>query len=136
MTNDNYIDTGSSGYRRPTKRLTWTAGIALRWIAVIGCCARLDTTEAAVVASDNFDRADADTLGSSWTTLAGTTPYPITGHLVIATNQAGANAVDVGCYSYWNANTFSADQYSEATIPTTANFTSVIVRAGGASTVN
>ena len=61
------------------------------------------------------------------------------GHLVIANNQAGPNAEGVDCFSYWSGGTntvFSADQYSQAAIPTIGYYASVIVRAGATSTPN
>ena len=69
---------------------------------------------AQVVASDNFDRENASDLGTNWTRLSGTSPYPFLGNLVITNNQACANAPSVDCFSYWSGGTntvFSADQY-------------------------
>jgi hypothetical protein len=82
-----------------------------------------------VAASDDFNRADAADLGSNWTPLLGASPQPFLGHLVITNNQAGPNAQGVDCLSYWSANTFSDDQYSQAVIPKVGYYTTVIVRA-------
>jgi hypothetical protein len=82
------------------------------------------------VASDNFDQANAPDLGGNWTALLGTTPSPFLGHLVTMGNQAGPNVQGVDSLSYWSANTFSDNQYSQAVIPKIGYYTTVIVRAG------
>jgi hypothetical protein len=88
---------------------------------------------AGYVASDNFNRTDPTDLGSNWTPLSGTPPSPFLGQLVIVNNQAGVSALGVDCVSYWSANTFNDDQYSQAIIPKIGYYTSVIVRAGGST---
>ena len=91
------------------------------------------TPPAASDPSDNFDRADASDLGGNWTTLSGTSPFPFGGHLATTNNQACASAAGVDCYSYWSADSFNGDQYSQAVIATNGNYTAVIVRAGGST---
>jgi hypothetical protein len=54
-------------------------------------------------ASDNFNRADAPTLGANWTELEAATHD-------IHTNEARGVA---SCYAYWNADVFSGDHYSQ-----------------------
>ena len=67
-------------------------------------------SDTGIVASDDFNRADASDLGGNWTALLGTTPSPFLGHLVTITNQAGPNDRDVDCLSYWSHDTFNDDQ--------------------------
>lgn len=60
-------------------------------------------------ATDNFNRADG-ALGANWTTVPGKSAIAISG------NTAAASAVDPSmCAAYWNADTFSADQYAQVT---------------------
>jgi hypothetical protein len=40
-------------------------------------------SDTGIVASDDFNRADASDLGGNWTALLGTTPSPFLGHLVL-----------------------------------------------------
>src|ERR1700710_1416691 len=60
-----------------------------------------------MVASDNFIRADAGTLGGNWTMFHS--------DMTISGNKAvGTTGNDSG--DWWNANSFHNDQYSKITI--------------------
>ena len=61
-----------------------------------------------VVATDNFTRADAGTLGANWT-MAGANSLSI-----VSSNAAGVGVVNQG--DFWSANSFHNDQYSTITI--------------------
>lgn len=61
-------------------------------------------------ATDNFNRADAITLGANWTfafRASGSEEF------YVASNQASA-IWPVGTASYWSADAFNADHYSQA----------------------
>lgn len=60
----------------------------------------------ALPATDNFNRTDGG-LGSNWTAAYGA--------LAILSNQVRPNNVGDEAGLYWNADTFAADQYSQAT---------------------
>src|SRR3989344_5949066 len=62
-----------------------------------------------VPATDNFDRADATSLGSNWTQIGGANGIS---RNKVRTNASGFQS-DV---AYWNANSFNADQYAQITI--------------------
>lgn len=72
--------------------------------------------------SDNFNRANAVNLGGNWTVGPIATLF-IDGN-TCATNNIGGTSE----YEYWSANTFSPNQYSEATILSVNNFSAVVVR--------
>jgi len=77
------------------------------------------------VATDNFNRSDVNPIGGNWTTITGW------GNMKISSNtltQSGASSTDNG--AYWNANTFSTNQYSQAkaSILATNNDMSLVVR--------
>jgi len=61
-----------------------------------------------VVAADNFNRSDANPIGGSWTTVSSKN------NLKIVSNQVEAAIAGAG--AYWNANTFSANQYSRVKV--------------------
>jgi hypothetical protein len=76
------------------------------------------------VATDDFNRADAATLGANWTdnpTLTG---------MGIASNRAEAKAGGGFCQAHRSAEAFNADQYSKATI-VSADQTAITVRGSG-----
>ncbi|MES2315756.1 MAG: dockerin type I domain-containing protein [Patescibacteria group bacterium] len=77
--------------------------------------------------SDNFDRADATSLGSNWSTMIG--------GFDIINNTADQDVISTyETESVWAANTFNADQYSQATVasvPAYGEDPGVIVRASG-----
>lgn len=74
-------------------------------------------------ATDNFDRANADTLGANWTTWADNSPR-------IRSNQANS---DWYAYARYSGASFSGDQYSEIKLKTigTGTEAALLVRAGG-----
>ena len=78
--------------------------------------------------ADSFTRADASSLGTNWTTMASwTAPH-------IASNAAVNNTAATSyAFAYYNAQTFSADQFSQATLsasPTGYNGVGVRVAVG------
>lgn len=71
-------------------------------------------------ATDNFNRADAD-VGANWTELGNTTSNP---GFLVSSNAVKANPTPgggVGAFAMWNADSFSADQYSQFTYATSGN---------------
>lgn len=60
------------------------------------------------IASDNFNRANAGTLGANWTTRDSL------GVFGIVSNQASSTTDNSA--SYWNANAFPNDQWSQCTV--------------------
>lgn len=73
----------------------------------------------ALPATDNFNRI-GPTLGTNWTDLAAA--FTIVGNKAVATTEAE---------SYWSADSFNADQYSQVVVDG-SNYSGVIVRASGA----
>jgi len=71
----------------------------------------------AATASDNFDRADAETLGANWTTHCGATTWQI------VTNAASPDidAASGPCAEHYNATTFTGNHESQATYSTAVN---------------
>ena len=76
----------------------------------------------ALPATDDFNRADASTLGTNWTLSKNTWG--------IDTNRAKPTAVD-NCRAFWNADTFGNDQYSQAKVVSATNYFGVVVRCSG-----
>jgi hypothetical protein len=74
-----------------------------------------------VIATDNFTRADASTLGSNWTNTDSSS-------WGISSNQAHCTATggDSFAFTVWNANAFPNDQYSQITISSLAALTGLI----------
>jgi hypothetical protein len=71
--------------------------------------------DAGVVATDNFNHADANNLGGNWTSLDGD---------IDIVSNAATTTVNSFNVSYWSANAFNNDQYSKiriATDPLTPN---------------
>lgn len=64
-----------------------------------------------VLATDNFNRTNAGTLGADWTDI-GATP------ISVAANQAVAAGTDFISFNYWNAIAFPSNQYSQFVIGT------------------
>jgi hypothetical protein len=60
-------------------------------------------------ASDNFNRADANPIGGNWTTVPGANPFQILGQ------KAQGTVANVSNASYWNADAFADDQWSQLT---------------------
>ena len=72
-------------------------------------------------ASDNFNRADENPLAGNWTTV------PTAGNCKIVTNVV--NGVTTGSNEvYWNAGSFSNDQYSQLIFPTNVANNGVLCR--------
>jgi hypothetical protein len=69
----------------------------------------------ALPASDNFNRANENPLAGNWTTAPGASAMQLFSNQV--TGSTGAN-----CTSFWNADTFGNDQYSQVTPVDNTNF--------------
>lgn len=85
-----------------------------------------------VVATDNFNRANAATLGANWTVGVGATSPGV------QTNQAANHTASADCNAFWGANAFGNDQYSQMTLAALnsgADFSGVSVRASGTDQV-
>ena len=79
------------------------------------------TTAVTTLVSDNFNRANGP-LGANWT--------PAFGAMVIVSDAYAGNAAGQDSASYWNASTFTADQYSQAVLTLNDNISQagVLVR--------
>lgn len=64
------------------------------------------------IASDNFNRANANPIGGNWTTEGGTNAVQI------VSNAVEATVVNTTNFAYWNANTFPNDQWGQVTAVT------------------
>ena len=74
--------------------------------------------------TDAFTRADENPIAGNWTNIS---------DMKLASNQLVAN-VGVGeKYCYWNANTFSNDQYSQVQFVSMSGSVGLVVRGSGAS---
>lgn len=67
-------------------------------------------------ASDNFTRANSGTLGANWTQIA---TFP--GQPQVLSNAWGDGGFFISCGSYWSADAFGGDQFSNATLLSTTN---------------
>lgn len=65
-------------------------------------------------ATDDFNRADASSLGANWTDLSG--------NFQIVSNEARSKNNGVFDSVLWNANSFGADQYSQVKDTTVTNY--------------
>lgn len=65
---------------------------------------------AAIPASDNFNRVDEDPMAGNWSTSTGADSWRISGNAAHA--RGGVNFT----ITYWNADTFTANQSSQATL--------------------
>jgi hypothetical protein len=82
-------------------------------------------------ATDNFNRTDANPIGGNWTTITGFEAGQISSNRY-APNQGGS--YEGG--SFWNADVFAKDQYSQAKAATIYTYSRVAVRiASGAKTL-
>lgn len=85
----------------------------------------------ALPATDNFNRANASTLGANWTIEGGNGAV-----LRVVNNEAGPDPTTAPFdhLVFWNADTFSNDQYSQVTLKVVngSNQGGLIVRASGA----
>ena len=71
-------------------------------------------------ATDNFNRADAD-IGANWTELGNASSNP---GFLVSSNAVKANPTPGGgaaAFAMWNADSFTADQYSQFTFTTSGN---------------
>jgi len=64
----------------------------------------------AIVRQDNFNRADANPIGGNWTTVAAEAAFKIVSNHAEVSSKGNRNA------SYWNADAFNNNQYSQATL--------------------
>ena len=103
--------------------------IMITWIIAIAFCASVGLLEAqevpftSVVASDNFNRPNGP-LGTNWAE-----PLATQGNLVVTNDVVGVDTENAHCEAYWSANSFSDNQYSQASLTTTGPWTGVILRA-------
>ena len=65
----------------------------------------------AVAVTDNFDRTDANPIGGNWSVPTGGAALKILSNVVTGTVDETTDNL-----SYWNADTFANDQYSQAVI--------------------
>lgn len=70
-----------------------------------------------VIATDNFNRADANPIGGNWTTTNSESA------LKIVSNQVQNSTDNADCGAFWNANSFPNDQYSQAVLVAVGNYT-------------
>lgn len=70
-----------------------------------------------ILATDSFNRADANPIAGNWTTESGMSAWKI------LTNQAQSSANTVDCGAFYNAVTWPAAQWSQGTIIASPNFT-------------
>ena len=79
------------------------------------------TPFAQVIVRDTFTRADAGTLGANWTTESDAIDGAVIG---ITSNAAKPQTNGVAnAASFWSANTFKADQYSQCIVNISATGT-------------
>ena len=62
------------------------------------------------IVRDTFTRANSGTLGANWTSLSDTQDTQV---LSIVSNAAQPAVVGGRAASFWNANTFTPDQYAQ-----------------------
>jgi Putative esterase len=98
-------------YLRGARRQAGTAALLpILLICALASPMMQHTASAATIVSDDFNRADG-ALESNWTTVSGTAAPTISSD----TLQAGTPGVLNS--AYWSANTFSSDQYAQASLP-------------------
>jgi putative esterase len=73
--------------------------------------------------TDDFTRSDSSSLGSNWTAV--TADGIITGGLRVASDQVAGISGTTGSASFWSADSFGGDQYSEITTVTGSVFSDV-----------
>lgn len=69
----------------------------------------------ALPATDDFNRADALDLGANWTN---STSYDAGAKIRIVSNTASVSGSARGPSAYWNADSFTADHYSQCVLGT------------------
>src|SRR5690348_12022612 len=129
MLSEGYIRTQLPSIRTPAIGLSRMLRMMSAWIIALICCAHVGRlgAQTTVVASDNFNRPDGP-IGSNWSYAIASQPlgsFSITNGLVVATLPT--NHIE----GFWSANSFSNDQYSQATLSSIGPFTGVILRADG-----
>jgi hypothetical protein len=72
------------------------------------------------IVRDTFVRANSGTLGANWTSLSDATDTQVLG---ITSNAAQVQAIGGRAASFWNANTFTANQYSQGIVSGSATGT-------------
>lgn len=73
-----------------------------------------------VLATDNFNRANANPIGGNWTTIFGVNAMQIAGNIMTPSALGGND-----CGAYYNAITWPANQYSQAQITVTGGTTAL-----------
>ncbi len=135
-------DGESSGYEIQTsagtttaRTITWASSTNDRWGIVVAFkpltgdtslivsnCAHTNSADnvslSGAQVSDDFNRADVNPLAGNWTTCPGVNGLKIVSNQVLPTTIGALNG------AYWSANTFSNDQYSQATFVSGLNFDS------------
>lgn len=129
MIDQNYVRPLLLSAQRPAVGLSRMLRIMITWIIAIAFCASVGLLEAqevpftSVVASDNFNRPNGP-LGTNWAE-----PLATQGNLVVTNDVVGVDTENAHCEAYWSANSFSDNQYSQASLTTTGPWTGVILRA-------
>lgn len=86
------------------------------------------------MASDDFNRANAGTLGANWTNLS-TSSWGSGGFQIVGTSKATPLSGGGAQGAFRSAETFSADQYSQAVCADDPYQTGVMVRAADGGTI-
>jgi len=85
-----------------------------------------DLSTKVAVGTDNFNRANANPVGGNWQTITGLS------NMQILSNQLTGQA-SLSSGAIYNSGTFSADQYSQATLNAINNTSGVLVRTSSTS---
>jgi len=98
--------------RRFFARTKWIIRIVSLLALILGMLATplLQRAAFATTVSDNFNRANGS-LGSNWTTVAGTAAPQIVNDTLQPGTAGALNS------AYWSANTFGGNQYAQANLP-------------------
>lgn len=107
-----------------------TTAFTIPWRSIKPGSVSLST--ATQVASDNFQRANANPIGGNWSTVSGNHDLQIVSNVVEPVDTvSGGNAAAI-----WNANAFGNDQYSQfviGTIEAGSSMTSVVRGVSGSN---
>ena len=127
MIYEKYVPPPLSFNRRLASGLSKRLRPTIAWMVAMLFCVNVSRLEAQTteVASDDFNRPDGP-IGSNWSYTIASQPFgsfSITNGLVVATLPT--NHIE----AYWSANSFSPDQYSQASLSSIGPFTGVILRA-------
>jgi len=77
-------------------------------------------------ATDNFNRADGG-VGSNWTALQNASAVA-SGHTIVSNQCKAIQGTGNYAFSYWNADTFPADHYSQVVAANLAAYCGIVVR--------